>query len=107
MDCEDAGCIDGLVVEVTGSVEAGHTIRVFIEGDVVAWQSCSAAGCPSVVVGSGPAEARVVVNDGATVLADEVVRPDYVDAQPNGPSCPPTCRSAVVRVEVAAPPETG
>ncbi len=104
LNCTDATCIDVVAVAVVG-------LDSFVVSLEVAGQPPQTRECPlscarfdgawtSVFEGSPRSAAlRVFGPDGQEVY-QTTVRPDYHDTHPNGPTCPPTCRQANVRVEI-------
>lgn len=100
--CTLIGCDDGWSVQIVGALPATYTVRVSVEGDVVASVDCSPANpCPDRVFLPGVTAAQAeleIVGDGVNLRWR--VTPTYTVVQPNGPSCPPICNQARVRVEL-------
>jgi hypothetical protein len=103
--CTRIGCEDGWTLELVGAaaLPATYTIRVLVDGAVVASVQCSPArpcGEQVFVAGVTAAEAELEIIGGAAPLR-WTVTPEYTSLQPNGPNCPPTCRQARVQVRLA------
>ena len=97
--CTLIGC-SGLVVEVTGA--AGQTpVTVVVtapDGSTRSATCTTATGtCPVSFLDFTPASLTVRVSSG-TQSTELTVQPAYQLTQPNGPECPPECRSARVTV---------
>jgi hypothetical protein len=102
--CTRIGCEDGWSVELAGAtaLPATYTIRVIVDGTVVASRECSAAqpcGDRVFLAGVTAAQADLEIIGGAAPLR-WTVTPEYSTLQPNGPGCPPTCRQARVAVRM-------
>lgn len=97
--CTLIGCT-GLVVEVTGAA-AQTPVTVVVTGPDGSARSatCTAATgtCPVSFVDFTPASLTVRVSSG-TQSKELTVQPAYQLTRPNGPECPPECRSARVTV---------
>jgi hypothetical protein len=101
--CTLIGCEDGWNVELAGgTLPATYTLQVRVQGAVVASVQCSPANpCGRQVFLPGvTAEQADLEIIGGDVPLRWTVRPEYRTVQPNGPSCPPACRQARVRVEL-------
>jgi hypothetical protein len=102
--CTRIGCEDGWSVELTGAaaLPATYTIRVLVDGAVVASRQCTPAqpcGDRVFMAGVTAAEAELEIVGGPIPLR-WTVTPEYTTLQPNGPGCPPTCRQARVHVRL-------
>jgi hypothetical protein len=102
--CTRIGCEHGWSVELTGAaaLPATYTIRVIVDGGVVASRQCSPAEpCGEQVFLAGvTADEAVLEIVGGPVPLRWTVTPEYSLVQPNGPDCPPTCRQARVQVRL-------
>ncbi|HMV69486.1 MAG TPA: hypothetical protein PKA64_21770 [Myxococcota bacterium] len=119
--CTEIGCADGLVIELDHTwTEGDYTFEVSLDGQVI---TCTASipfgegdGCaddrallslsgtmlpvdqqtiPSITVTDGDVTTvgvRVLMGD--TELTNATLTPAWSTSQPNGPDCPPTCRTA-------------
>jgi hypothetical protein len=97
--CTLIGCT-GLVVEVTGA--AGQTpVTVVVtapDGSTRSATCTTATGtCPVSFLDFTPASLTVRVSSG-NQSTELTVQPAYQLTRPNGPECPPECRSARVTV---------
>jgi hypothetical protein len=97
--CTLIGCT-GLVIEVTGAAsQTPVTVLVTAADGSTRTATCSSptGTCPVSFSDFTPASLTVRVSSGAqsTELA---VQPAYQLTRPNGPECPPECRSARVTV---------
>jgi hypothetical protein len=102
--CTMIGCDNGWAVEVVGAaaLPANYTMRVIVDGAVVASVNCSPeqpCGDRVFLPGVTAEEAELEIV-GANVPLRWTVRPSYDVVQPNGPNCPPTCRQARVQVRL-------
>ena len=97
--CTLIGCT-GLVVEVTGAAsQAPVTVVVTAPDGSSRSATCiTATGtCPVSFFDFTPASLTVRVSTG-TQSTELTVQPAYLVTRPNGPDCPPECRSARVTV---------
>jgi len=102
--------IDGTAVTCTGSLplpacEAGPALACDPAGRVQVGESGCALppgqhGWADVHIDGEPARVHVTIRQGAAVLHDAEIRPEYRTLQPNGPDCEPTCRSASAAIAV-------
>lgn len=102
--CTMIGCDNGWAVEVVGgaALPATYTMRVLVDGAVVASVQCSPeqpCGERVFLPGVTAEEAELEIVGGDVPLR-WTVRPAYDIVQPNGPNCPPTCRQARVQVRL-------
>lgn len=51
-------------------------------------------GFGDIHIEGAPANVKLTIRTGETVLFENELRPEYRTLQPNGPDCEPTCRSA-------------
>jgi hypothetical protein len=102
--CTRIGCEDGWNVELIGvALPQTYTVRVLVEGRVVASMQCGPDNpCGETVflpgVTAEEAELEIV---GGEVPLRWTVRPEYNLLQPNGADCPPTCRQARVQIRAS------
>ena len=96
--CTLIGCTDGLTVVLRGDVPAGVTIVATAADGSQRTAQCESGPCRVAFEGFHPEEVsvRVTWSDGSVAVT---VRPQYMVSQPNGPNCPPTCRSDRVLIE--------
>jgi hypothetical protein len=98
--CTKIGCSDGLNVLVENAPATPYTVEAVLPDGTSRTAQCEAApGCEGGVFLADITAAEVTVRitaGGGT--SSQVVRPEYVETQPNGPNCPPTCRQARVQV---------
>jgi hypothetical protein len=102
--CTMIGCEDGWSVELSGAaaLPATYTIRVIVDGTVVASRACSPAqpcGDRVFLAGVTADQAELEITGGPAPLR-WTVTPQYNTLQPNGPGCPPICRQARVVVRM-------
>jgi hypothetical protein len=105
--CTRIGCEDGWSVELAdaaAALPATYTIRVIVDGAVVAATQCTPERqCGERVFMAGvTAEQAELEIIGGPVPLRWTVTPEYNTLQPNGPGCPPTCRQARVQVRMGA-----
>jgi len=97
--CTLIGCT-GLVVDVTGAPSQTPVSVVVTapDGSTRSATCTSATGtCPVSFPDFTPASLTVRVSSG-TQSTELTVQPGYLLTRPNGPECPPECRSARVTV---------
>jgi hypothetical protein len=103
--CTEIGCDDGLRVQLDGA-PAGGIVRVELlpagdTGPRYVVECAATQGCANGAWFPGftgdYAVVRVTTSDGSV---SREVRPTYAVMQPNGPDCPPTCRTASVTVSL-------
>jgi hypothetical protein len=102
--CTRIGCEDGWTIDLSdaAALPATFTIRVIVNGAVVASQECSPArpcGDHVFLAGVTSDQAELEITGGPAPLR-WTVTPQYNTLQPNGPGCPPTCRQARVVVRM-------
>jgi hypothetical protein len=99
--CTLIGCTDGLTVEVIGLTSPGPITVVVIAPDGAsrsATVTCAGgASCPFLFGNFSPTSVTINVSAGSQ-SRQVTVQPDYQTNRPNGPECPPECRSARVTV---------
>lgn len=106
VQCTLIGCVDGLSVSFTGAQPASYTLEA------------RAAGHEPVIVDCSSDQATFQCRPDGTFLADftpeevtlhitwdggeveRTVRPVYTESRPNGPDCPPVCRSGQVTIDL-------
>lgn len=98
--CTKIGCSDGLNVLVENAPATPYTVEAVLpDGTSVAAQCEAAPGCEGGVFLADVTAAEVTLRIAAGGgTSSQAVRPEYVETQPNGPGCPPTCRQARVQV---------
>ncbi len=116
VDIQDVGASDGLTLEVCrdgacyGPAAMGDLTATLVSNDdlhVQAYLSMDATGQRSVRVEANEYDDRmsledppasvpwiVRLRDGATLVFEETLTPDYVTSFPNGEACGPTCFTA-------------
>jgi hypothetical protein len=103
--CTRIGCEDGWSVELADAataLPATYTIRVIVDGAVVASAQCTPerqCGEHVFLAGVTAEQAELEISSGPVPLR-WTVTPQYNTLQPNGPGCPPTCRQARVQVRL-------
>lgn len=99
--CTEIGCGDGLWLDLRQPNSSPVTVfTATITADGVAQSIvCPGPNCTEniVIVGGMPTQIRVDVSTSSRSAALEA-SPTYVVSTPNGPSCPPKCRTATVVV---------
>jgi len=119
-ECTGAGCQSGLVVRFGPSlnVDGDYVVEGTVDGEAFSCSTDSvskSAPCNSqreiVVIsdgaqliqiafrGSAPDRIQFVIRRDGMTLLETALEPQYQLQQPNGPSCPPTCKTAVVDVQ--------
>jgi hypothetical protein len=93
--CDQAGCYQGLIVEVNGP-PAAYRIEARVAGaQAVFGANCVGGRCNAHFIDFMPREVTVaIVTESDTIYHD--VRPRYEQFYPNGPDCEPMCRIATV-----------
>ena len=97
--CTLIGCT-GLMVEVTGvAAQTPVTVVVTAPDGSTRTATCTTASgtCPVSFPDFTPASLTVRVTSG-TQSREVTVQPAYQLTRPNGPDCPPECRSARVTI---------
>ena len=98
--CTLIGCVDGLSVEVSGLTSSGPVTVVVTAPDGSsrsATVTCAGSSCPFQFANFSPASVTIDVTAGSQ--SRQVTRqPEYQLTRPNGPECPPECRTARVTV---------
>lgn len=115
--CTEIGCTDGLTLRLlapeTGFADGSYVAAVTLGDDTstCTWEVSGAVSgeCETTVFTSTeialtfmstPAEVSLeLTRDGSTVVT-QALTPDYDTVQPNGPDCEPTCRQAVIPIEL-------
>ena len=95
--CSIRPCPSELVVEVRGPQDVAYTVYVSASGVETHTQSCSSLEpiCTVYLRDFGPEEVSVRVT-WAEQEAEAQFTPAYETVHPNGPDCPPACRTATV-----------
>ena len=99
--CTLIGCDSGIEIVLEDPPEGPYRIEAFVysEGPRYVYECVSQSGCTDPVFFAEFTPYRVfidVVTDAGTERFEVV--PTYQESQPNGPDCPPLCRTAVVRL---------
>ena len=127
--CSEVGCRGGLIVDLraTELIPGDYTVEFELD-DGEALETCGftvsddcdgggtcipTTDCDGRVevlaLGDGQLQVSLFDAEGAvdlvlerdgTVLLDETLDPEYETFRPNGPSCPPVCRSATVQLSL-------
>ena len=100
--CTEIGCFDGLRVVVQGDPDVEYEVVASEPGGVTRTGDCQAvsdSSCSVYFPGYQPGEVTLVVTGPDQVLS-LTVQPAYQESQPNGPDCPPTCRSSTIEVDL-------
>jgi len=116
--CTEIGCSSELTVNLSGNVPGEYTMQVLAntgESLVVFCRNgqyvdqgtpqpnnvLPACGPANVTLtGFAPDEATVTVIWGANGAITGIFRPAYTISEPNGPGCPPTCRTGAVSLTI-------
>jgi hypothetical protein len=98
--CTKIGCSDGLTVVVENAPPVPYTVEAALPDGTSRTAQCDASpGCDEGVFLADVTADEVTVRITASAgTSSQVVRPEYVETQPNGPGCPPTCKQARVQV---------
>lgn len=98
--CTEIGCESGLEVVL----ENAPAVPFRVEAEVPGQQGLYVFDCPDPArcgrvffAAFTPDYVRIRVTTAAGTVARDV-RPQYAEARPNGPDCPPLCRTATVAV---------
>ena len=97
--CTAASCRSGLGVTLTNPPATAYRVEATANGETtVHAQDCASGGqCFIFFTDFIPVRVSIsVVTASATVAYDAI--PTYTASRPNGPNCPPECRSATVTV---------
>ena len=102
--CPLLACESGVIAHLASLPAAAFRVDITPRGSsgVVYSYSCAAASkCTQDIFFPGLVldNFTVVVTVGASTRSSDIA-PTYVTNQPNGPNCPPTCRTATVNVAV-------
>jgi hypothetical protein len=98
--CTLIGCTDGLTVEVTAPTLSGSITVVDTAPDGASRTTtvtCAGTTCPFIFGDFSPATVTIDVSAGSQ-SRQVILQPQYQLNRPNGPDCPPECRSARVSV---------
>ncbi len=100
--CTAIGCDDGLQVDITATVAQGTvTIEASAPGTPTRMASCTLTnGRCLITLGQFTPDAVTLVVTSSAGTVTTSLQPAYTISRPNGPDCPPTCRSARVAVLV-------
>jgi hypothetical protein len=106
--CPQAGCEDGLIVELSAMPSAPFRIEVRVSSPtsqpayVFECQSTAPCGPGAFFPGFSAERAFVTVVTANGSRTTEIPRIEYRVTRPNGPVCPPECRQARVTANVPA-----
>jgi hypothetical protein len=116
--CTEIGCSSALTVNLNGNVPGEYTMQVLANTGEMVVVFCRNGqyvdqGTPQpgdVLPECGPAsvtltnfapdEVKVAVIWGANGAVSGSFRPAYTVTEPNGPGCPPTCRTGAVSLTI-------
>lgn len=101
-NCGLRPCPAELAVEVHGPQDVAYTVHVSASGEETQTEPCivmTETVCLAYFRDFGPAQVTVRVTGAEEEIAGQFA-PEYETLQPNGPDCPPTCRTATVAVDV-------
>ncbi len=101
--CTEIGCESGVEVLVFPQPAGSFRVEVFPLGSPASYvRDCeTAADCNQIFFADfTPDYVNVRVTTTTDTVFLEAVRLDYAEFQPNGPGCPPVCRTASVTVEL-------
>lgn len=116
--CTEIGCISVLTVNLNGNVPNEYTVQVLAntgealvvfcrngqyvdQGTPQPTDVLPECGPTSVTLtGFAPDEVTVTVIWGANGAISGVFRPAYTVTEPNGPGCPPMCRTGAVSITI-------
>ena len=114
--CTLIGCVDSLVIDLSGSVPEEFTVDVTAADGTTMQVHCpggEAQGSQSGDMSPGamclgdsvvfsaftPEEASIrITGQGGEIT--QTARPTYEPVRPNGPDCPPECRQGHVQIEI-------
>ena len=116
--CTEIGCSSVLTVNLNGNIPSGYTLQVlantgetfvvfcqngqYVDQDTPQPKDVRPECGPAKVTltGFAPDEVTVTVIWGANGAISGVFRPAYTITEPNGPGCPPTCRTGAVSITI-------
>ena len=114
VSCTAIGCVDGVGIDL-GQLDGTDPLSISIDADTTHYD-CEAslqsnagncAGTPLTLYsnngsyslrleGAHPKTLTIVISQSGREILNETVTPAYVQSQPNGPDCPPTCNWASI-----------
>jgi hypothetical protein len=112
-ECTQAGCLDGVQFSFSTPPDAsdvslilqfdGRELRCDAKKngsdgcrDAGVWVQWNAGKLDGFYLFSHPEQVTLSVSVAGVVLVSKTVTPTYEVMQPNGPDCPPTCRSGLI-----------
>jgi hypothetical protein len=103
--CTDIGCYSGLEIQVDPAPTTRFRVEAFAPGfSAVYTQECdNPASCTRIFLPEfTPDLVNIRIIAGGDTTFIEAARPEYTESRPNGPKCPPLCRTGHVTVVVPA-----
>jgi len=116
--CTEAGCVDGLTVELQPEISSTYDVELVLDGvrgaftctmhEGGGWQVTNETGEVPIghcydddftIVDNPESVAITVVAQDADWTGSIDADPDYEVIQPNGPNCSPTCRIATLTIQ--------
>ena len=99
--CTEIGCDSGIEIVLENRPAGAHRIEAYVysQGPRYVYRCDQPSGCSDRVFFTEFIPNRVfveVISDTGTQRYEAV--PRYQEARPNGPECPPLCRTAVIRL---------
>jgi len=102
--CTDIGCYSGLEIQVSPAPATPFRIEAFAPGfSAVYTQDCAnPADCTRIFLPEfTPDVVNVRLIAGGDTTFVEGAQPQYTESRPNGPDCPPICRTG--HITISAP----
>lgn len=99
--CTLIGCDSGLEIILENEPAGPYRIEAFVysDGPRYVYECSSTTGCQDRVFLADFTPDRIfieVIRAGGTERYE--VLPEYRESRPNGPNCPPLCRTAIIRL---------
>jgi len=102
--CTLIGCEDGVTVQISENRPDSLSLTIYLNDDSEAHTStiCTNpdSSCAIRTGGKTPETVTVEVEWG-NELYRQTFTPEYEGFQPNGPNCPPTCRTALIEIDLS------
>ena len=99
--CTEIGCNDELIIVLAGNVPTTYTITAIADNGDERTRQCSSECDGNVSCRFTPEKVTIVVTwQGGSI--QQTVEPTYASYYPNGPTCPPKCRRAIVSITLGA-----